>query len=1033
MGQPTTNTRLRIGVDVGGTNTDGVILDPSQTSSPSKGIIAHHKSPTTTNPSDGINAAITQMFSSTTPAVDPADVASVTIGTTHFVNAVVERDAKRLCKVAVLRLAGPFGKHAPPCVDWPDDMRRLVLGYWASVEGGLEVDGNLIRALDEDAVREQCRIIKGKGIRSVVVNGVFSPIDTVERQEERAAGIVREELGADVDVVMSKEVANLGFLERENAAILNAAILPFARRTIRNFQEPVRKLGLGCPVFITQNDGTLLAGDVAARLPIRTFSSGPTNSMRGAAFLIQGEEKEGQAMMVVDIGGTTSDVGLLLANGFPRQQAAYSELAGVRMNFSCPDIKSIGLGGGSIVRKGTGGRPTTVGPDSVGYKLTEEAVVFGGDILTTTDATVSGNPGVQIGDPTLVRGKFSDAELAEVKAIIKQKLEKVIDMMKTSPEDIPVLLVGGGAVISPDELKGASRVLKPRFSEVANAIGAAMARVSGVVDTVKSTENKSTQKLLEEISAEAIEKTIAAGASRESVKIVEMETLPLQYIANKSRFIVRAAGDFDFSRTDLATVPSTGDQEAESNEMDQYEKKANTNDISASTAASDGTPAEPKASQEPTDVDLETYRPTVRNRVWYANETDASFISTGCYILGTGGGGSPYSHMVRLRQLLRAGAVVRVVSPDDLADGDRVGCGGGMGSPTVGIEKLQGDEMMEAQAELARILAPEQRATHMIALEIGGGNGLQGMILGASVNMDVPCVDGDWMGRAYPTKWQTTPVVFNERQPVFCPLAMCDGNGNTVIMTSATSDLQVERALRAAVSQMGSHTGCAEAPLSGAETRRWVVEHTISAAWRIGRSVERARRANRVDEVAEEIVKEVGGAKAAKVLWKGKIVGVTRTLRMGHVYGECLIEGMDVAGAKDGDSGALDGGVSDSRFRGVVKIPFKNENIAVLRVPKNEPRGEEDGPLERQEDVLGIVPDLISVIDAQNGEAIGTPEYRYGLLVTVLGISASDRWTGTKRGIEIGGPEGFGIHHLKYQPLGDFVKPKSVIDEYDTI
>lgn len=1033
MAQPNSNRRLRIGVDVGGTNTDGIILDPSLTSSPNKGIIAYHKSPTTTNPSDGINAAITQMFTSTTPAVNPDDVASVTIGTTHFVNAVVERDAKRLCKVAVIRIAGPFGKHAPPCVDWPDDMRELVLGYWASVDGGLEVDGNLIRDLDEGAVRAQCRAVRERGIRAVVVNGVFSPIDTVHRQEERAAEIAREELGGGVDVVMGKEVANLGFLERENAAILNAAILPFARKTIRSFQEPVRKLGLSCPVFITQNDGTLLAGDVAAKLPIRTFSSGPTNSMRGAAFLIQGEEREGQAMMVVDIGGTTSDVGLLLATGFPRQQAAYSELAGVRMNFSCPDIKSIGLGGGSIIRKGTGGKPTTVGPDSVGYKLTEEAVVFGGKVLTTTDATVCGGSGVQIGDPALVQGQLSDSELTEVKAIIKQKLEKVIDMMKTSPEDIPVLLVGGGAVISPDELKGASKVLKPRYSEVANAIGAAMARVSGVVDTVKSTENKSTQKLLDEISAEAVEKTVAAGASRESVKIVEMEALPLQYIANKSRFIVRAVGDFDFSRTDLATVPSTADgQEAESNDMDQYEKKATTNGTSVTTSTTNGTGKSIKSPQEAAvDVNLDTYRPTVKKRVWYVNETDLTWISTGCYILGTGGGGSPYPHMMRLRQLLRAGAVVRVVSPDDLKDTDQVGCGGGMGSPTVGIEKLQGDEMMEAQAELAKILGPGRAATHMIALEIGGGNGLQGMILGASANMDIPCVDGDWMGRAYPTKWQTTPVVFNEKQPVFCPLAMCDGNGNTVIMTSATSDLQVERALRAALSQMGSHTGCAEAPLTGAETRRWVVEHTISAAWRIGRSVERARRENRVDEVAEEIVKEVGGDKAAKVLWKGKIVGVTRTLRMGHVYGECLIEGMDVAGAKDGDSGALDDGKSEGRFRGVVKIPFKNENIAVLRVPEGNPVNEDGEPLERQEDVLSIVPDLIAVIDAQNGEAIGSPEYRYGLLVTVLGIAASDRWTGSKRGIEIGGPEGFGIHHLKYQPHGEFVKPKSVIDEYD--
>lgn len=743
-----TSKRLRIGVDVGGTNTDGVIIDPSLTSTSDKGIIAYHKSPTTTNPSDGINAAITHMFTSTTPAINPADVASVTIGTTHFVNAVVERDAKRLCKVAVMRLAGPFGKHAPPCVDWPADMRELVLGHWGSVKGGLEVDGILIAELDEEAVREQCREIQAKGIRSIVVNGVFSPIDTVYLQEERAAKIIQEQLGADVDVVLSKEVANLGFLERENAAILNAAILPFARKTIRSFQDPIKNLGLICPVFLSQNDGTILSGEAASRLPIRTFSSGPTNSMRGAAFLTSGEETEGKALMVVDVGGTTTDVGLLLANGFPRQQAAYSDLAGVRMNFSCPDVKSIGLGGGSIVRKGPGAVKTTVGPDSVGYKITEKAIVFGGDVLTTTDATVAYHSDMHIGNPELIKGKLSGEELEEVQAVIKQKLEKVIDMMKTSPEDLPVLLVGGGAVISPDELKGASKVLKPRWSGVANAIGAAMAGISAVIDTVKSTENKSTTKLLEEISAEAIEKTVAAGASRESVKIVEMETLPLQYIANKSRFIVRAAGDFDFSRTDVVTGFGNTEENTENNDMDQYEKPARVNNI-----AEDSNGPTNSVSITVAQINLDTYRPVVKNRIWYVSEIDLAFITTGCYILGTGGGGSPYSSMVRLRSILRAGGIVRVISPDDLQDDDRVGCGGGMGSPTVGIEKLQGDEMMEAQEELAKILLPNQRATHMIALEIGGGNGLQGMILGASSNMDVPVVDGDWMGRAYPTKW----------------------------------------------------------------------------------------------------------------------------------------------------------------------------------------------------------------------------------------------------------------------------------------
>ncbi|KAI0854280.1 DUF917-domain-containing protein, partial [Daldinia vernicosa] len=993
---------LRIGVDVGGTNTDGVVLDPSRVLEPDKGIIAWHKAPTTTNPSLGINDAITTMFS--TAGIIPDQVASVTIGTTHFVNAVIERDAARLSKVAVLRLCGPFSKHAPPCVDWPDDMRELILGYYALLKGGLEVDGYIISDIDESEIKRQCAIIREKGIKSIVVNGVFSPIDTVEQQEERAAAIIRSELPG-CDVVCSKEVANLGFLERENAAILNASILAFARKTIRSFQEPIKRLGLDCPVFITQNDGTILSGDMAAKLPIRTFSSGPTNSMRGAAFLVQNELNE--AMMVVDIGGTTTDVGLLLANGFPRQQAAHSDLAGVRMNFSCPDVKSIGLGGGSIVRNN---ETLTVGPDSVGYKITEEARVFGGKVLTATDCTVLANNTVDIGNRGLVKGALDDEGIAKFKAVVKHKIEKIIDTMKTSPEDLPVLLVGGGAVIAPDELRGASKVLKPKWSGVANAIGAAIARVSAVIDTVKSTESKSIKHILDEISQAAVEKAVANGASRSTAKVVEIDTLPLPYIANKSRFTVRAAGDLDYSRTDFSTLnfeETSADTEVQ---MDEYEK--------ATRDSNNKTKLEPKE-----DLDIDSYKPNVKNRVWYINETDLSWISIGCYILGTGGGGSPYSSMIRLRQMLRRGDVVRVVSPDDLSDDAAIATGGHAGSPTVGIEKLSGDEMTEAQEELYKICG--DNPTHVISVEIGGGNGLQSMIIGASTNMDLPAVDGDWMGRAYPTKWQTTPVVFNERSPIWSPVAMADGNGNVVVMPKSTSDLQVERVLRAALSQMGSGVGFADPPVTGAECKRWAVEHTISQSWRIGRAVAKARKSNRVDNVAETILAECGGPEAGKVLWKGKIVGVERTLRMGHIYGECIIEGADVV---DDDAGVkAHPAPSRPQFQGRIKIPFKNENIAAIKMVQSVVEGES---VETEGEVLGLVPDLITVIDAQNGEAIGTPEYRYGLLVIVLGITASERWT-SERGIEIGGPKGFGMDHLTYKPLGKFVKPRSVIDEFD--
>lgn len=611
-------------------------------------------------------------------SIEPQQVASVTIGTTHFINAVVETDRSRLAKVGVIRLCGPFSKDIPIGIDWPPELRNIICGYRGTVDGGLEIDGSLIAELDVNEVRRHAQEIKAQGIKSIAVVGIFSPIDTVYRQEETAADVVRD-VFPEADVVCSKEVANIGFLERENATILNASILPFARRTIRSFQTAILDLQLACPIFLTQNDGTILSAPAAARLPIRTFSSGPTNSMRGAAFLLQGQVQE--AMMVVDIGGTTTDVGLLQKNGFPRQAAAYSKIAEVRTNFSYPDVRSIGLGGGSLVRRNQSGK-LIVGPESVGYEITQKALVFGGHIPTTTDYTVLADESLDIGYRSKVEGSGLQASLSDYQERVKSMLEGIVDAMKISPEDIPVVLVGGGAVIAPDHLAGASKVVKPEWSGVANAIGAATALVSGTVDLVVSTEGRSKTQIMDDLSERAIDTAVLNGALRQTVSVVEMDSFPLQYIADKSRMIVKAVGSFDYTRAADEVCTHFLDDDQEGIEESEY-----TNEQKAKLASD-------PALQQPalTEDSIFSYRPEVVQRQWLLSELDLEFISTGCYILGTGGGGSPYQHFLRLRELKRSGAVLRVVSPHNLKDDDVVACGGGKGSPQVSVEKPYGDE-----------------------------------------------------------------------------------------------------------------------------------------------------------------------------------------------------------------------------------------------------------------------------------------------------------------------------------------------------
>jgi N-methylhydantoinase A/oxoprolinase/acetone carboxylase beta subunit len=316
----------------------------------------------------------------------------------------------------------------------------------------------------------------------------------------------------------------------ENAALLNAALAELARVTIAGFESAIAASGIAAPLYITQNDGTVMPAETAMALPVMSFASGATNSMRGAAFLSGLKDA-----MVVDVGGTSSDVGQL-RNGFPREANSVVEVGGVRTLFRMPDLYSIGLGGGSIVQR----EPLIVGPESVGYRLTQEALVFGGATLTATDAAVKAGAAA-IGDAS----RLGDLPRAVADAVLdaaRTKLEDAIDRMKTEAGDVTLIAVGGGAFLAPDRMEGIGQVIRVEHGDCANAVGAAVAQVSGETDQIYRDMPRT--QAIAAAEAQAIARAQAAGADPATIATIEIEDMPLAYLpGNALRVRVRVAGE----------------------------------------------------------------------------------------------------------------------------------------------------------------------------------------------------------------------------------------------------------------------------------------------------------------------------------------------------------------------------------------------------------------------------------------------------------------------------------------------------------
>lgn len=350
---------------------------------------------------------------------------------------------------------------------------------------------------------------------------------------------------------------------------------------------------------------------------------------------------------------------------------------------------------------------------------------------------------------------------------------------------------------------------------------------------------------------------------------------------------------------------------------------------------------------------------------------DVDNLAVGAWIIGTGGGGNPYINHLNVQRLATAGQTFEMIDPTELADDAQVAVVSTMGAPVVMQERLQDSQDVARAVEImADYLGSPFDA--VMATEIGGSNAFQPLM--AAAHLDIPIVDADAMGRAYPEA-QMTSFAIGGLQP--WPLALVDPRGVESVISHVPTWKWMERASRALTIECGSMAATCKAPRTGAEVKKWSVANSMSWAIEIGAAVRQAQ-TNHADPV-EAICDVADGVE----LFRGKIVDVERRTTGGFLRGKAKLDGLDDW------SGSI------------VDLEFQNEWLVAWL----------DG------EPVATVPHLICLLDAVSGEAIGTETARYGQRVALIAMNAIEMFS-SEQGLQFVGPRAMGYDLDPVAPVG---------------
>ncbi|MGZ4126692.1 MAG: hydantoinase/oxoprolinase family protein [Actinomycetota bacterium] len=373
----------RIGIDVGGTFTDFLLVKPDGS------FVLDKNFTTPRDESAGVMSGIARLADGQSLTLKEFLGATDVIihGTTTADNTMIELSGAKTGLLVTkgardeIELRRGF-KEDIWDPSYPAPPQIVPRRYRLTVDERLDYEGNVLVPLDEEGARAAVRRLKKAGIESIAIVTLFSWVNPVH--EKRIAEIVREEY-ADVGMLsVSHEVhAAAPEFERTSTTVVNAYVGPRVQKYLKKLSETLRSSGFRKGLLIMQSSGGITSVDAAIRRPISTLASGPTGGVIGAAAVAK--EDKVPNFISVDRGGTSYDV-CLVRGGEPNVKSSWNWVNRYLIALPMVDVISIGAGGGSIARVRAGG--LTVGPESAGSDPGPICYGRGGTEPTVTDANL---------------------------------------------------------------------------------------------------------------------------------------------------------------------------------------------------------------------------------------------------------------------------------------------------------------------------------------------------------------------------------------------------------------------------------------------------------------------------------------------------------------------------------------------------------------------------------------------------------------------------------------------------------------------